>query len=423
MQALQYVAGSQKAVDAYVTPEEMVGKLKSWSERTSTSSMTQVHLGHGKAYYAMTSLDEDSPEYHQFEKNRPAIIHGHVVIINYCVHFGYSLLRWQTIVNALLGKDPGQSTPKIHRIRYIHIYEWDFNFYLSVKWRALIHHAMDNNLFNSACYGSVSGKSSLDPVFIREMEYEIVRMTRFPLVHFDNDATSCYDRFPCFLVNLASHKNGQAAQACVFQGRSLQQARYHLKTRYGISEEYISHTFDCPWFGSGQGAGNSPAYCLVLTSTLYDVYASKAQRPAQYHSPDGNFTASILQLGFVDDVNNRTNLPWKRPEDPQAHLCALLEQASQDNQLWHDIIEAANQQLELPKCMYHVMHFDFKPSGEPQMVVEAQPPQPLLVTSSTGQPAPITHVPSDKALPYLGCHKSLMNQVKQKRVLQAVELT
>ena len=112
-----------------------------------------------------------------------------------------------------------------------------------------------------------------------------------------------------------------------------------------------------------------------------------------------------------------------RPEDPQAHLCTLLEQASRDSQLWHDIIEASNQQLELPKCMYHVMHFDFKPNGEPQMVVEAQPPQPLLVTSSTGQPAPITHVPSDKALPYLGCHKSLMNQVKQKKVLQAVELT
>ncbi len=63
--------------------------------------MTMVHLGHGKAYYAMTSLDPDSPEYTEFEKNRQAIVHGHIVPINYCVHFGYSLHRWQTIVNAL----------------------------------------------------------------------------------------------------------------------------------------------------------------------------------------------------------------------------------------------------------------------------------------------------------------------------------
>ena len=37
VQALQYVAGHQEAVDAFVTPEEMIGKLKTWSERTSTS--------------------------------------------------------------------------------------------------------------------------------------------------------------------------------------------------------------------------------------------------------------------------------------------------------------------------------------------------------------------------------------------------
>ena len=132
-------------------------------------------------------------------------------------------------------------------------------------------------------------------------------MTRFPLVHFDNDATSCYDRFPCFLVNLASRKYGQSAQACVVQGQTLKHARYHLKTRFGISDEYICHTFESPWFGSGQGPGNSPVYCLVLTSTLYYIYASKAKRPAVYMSLDGSVTAEILQLGFVDDVYNRTD--------------------------------------------------------------------------------------------------------------------
>ena len=101
-----------------------------------------------------------------------------------------------------------------------------------------------------------------------------------------------------------------------------------------------------------------------------------------------------------------------------AHLSLLIEQASKDSQLWHDIIEAANQQLELTKCKYHIMHVDFKPTGEPQMVVEAQPSQPLLVTNASGQPVHITHVPSDQALPYLGCQKTPLNQTKQHQVLK-----
>ena len=82
-------------------------------------------------------------------------------------------------------------------------------------------------------------------------------------------------------------------------------------------------------------------------------------------------------------------------------------------------MEAVNQQLELPKCKYHVMHFEFKPSGEPHMVVEQQPPTPLTVNDAAQQPVHITHVPSDQALPYLGCQKSPMNQNKQEQVLKS----
>jgi hypothetical protein len=118
----------------------------------------------------------------------------------------------------------------------------------------------------------MSGKASLDPVFIKEMEYEIVRLTRKLLVHFNNDATSCYDRIPCFLANLASRKYGQAARVCIMQGGTLQQAKYHLKTKFGISEEHVSHTRETPWFGRGQESGNSPMYWLLISSTLYDIY-------------------------------------------------------------------------------------------------------------------------------------------------------
>jgi hypothetical protein len=91
-----------------------------------------------------------------------------VCVINYCLHLGYSLDWWKTVVNSLLEKDPG--TPKIHRLRVIYLFEWDYNLLLGIKWRQLLHHAVDKGTLNDACYGTTPGKSSLDPVYIKEME-------------------------------------------------------------------------------------------------------------------------------------------------------------------------------------------------------------------------------------------------------------
>jgi hypothetical protein len=74
---------------------------------------------------------------------------------------------------------------------------------------------------NKACYGTVPGRSATDPVFIKEMEYEIAQLTHYPLIHFDNDAMACYDRIPCLLANIASRKYGQSAKICTIQGETI----------------------------------------------------------------------------------------------------------------------------------------------------------------------------------------------------------
>ena len=79
-----------------------------------------------------------------------------------------------------------------------------------------MHHICDHDLVNPACCGTMPGHSSLDPVFVRELECEMCRLTRTPLVHFENDATSCCSRTPCFLANLASRKCGMDKRVCVW---------------------------------------------------------------------------------------------------------------------------------------------------------------------------------------------------------------
>ena len=420
LDCFSYAGEEGPAVKAQLEPDEFLGKIQVWMERTSTSPLTNVHLGHAKAYLAWVTLDPDSDEYVEFQQLRSKIIKGHLTLLNYALHFGYTYERWQSIVNGMLEKDPGR--PRIHRLRVIHLYEWDFNLILCVKWRKLLHHICDNDLVNPACYGTMPGHSSLDPVFVRELEYEITRLTRRPLVHFDNDATSCYDRIPCFLANLASRKYGMDKKVCIVQAKTLEQAKYYLRTKLGISKEYAEHTQECPWFGTGQGSGNSPFYWLLISSTLYDLYCSRTEGTAggaTYVSPDRSLRTTIYLLGFVDDVNNRTNLP---PSVDGVGLAStleqLLEQASKDSQLWHDILTAANQELELTKCKYHVIHFDFQENGAPVMVDEDTPPAPLNVTGKQGQAVTITHVKNSKAIKYLGCHKSPMNQRDQLAKLQ-----
>lgn len=245
------------------------------------------------------------------------------------------------------------------------------------------------------------------------MEYEIVRLTRHPLVHFDNDATSCYDRIPCFLANVVSRKYGQSAKVCMVQGGTLQKAKYYLKTKFGISEEYVQHTQESPWFGTGQGSGNSPMYWLLISSTLYDIFTKEVTRGATYESPDHKIQIKLTQLGFVDDVNNRTNLQW----NDQATIPNLLQMASQDSQLWYDIMEAANQSLELTKCKYHVMEFTFKPSGKPIMVTHENPEDQLVVQDKHQNRVTIQHTPNNKAIKYLGCWKAPQGQTQQKEEL------
>ena len=169
---------------------------------------------------------------------------------------------------------------------------------------------------------------------------------------------------------------------CVVQGRTLAEARYHLKTKLGISEEFIQHSRAYPIFGTGQGSGNSPMYWLFISSTLFDIYEDKA-RGSMSTSPDGAITTTIKIVGFVDDTRNSTN----DFTNNEVTTATLIEYATQDSQLWHDLLAVCNQSLELPKCGYHAIQYEFLPTGEPQLT--QLPQSTIVLKDSEGQPMAI----------------------------------
>jgi hypothetical protein len=72
----------------------------------------------------------------------------------------------------------------------------------------------------------------------------------------------------------------------------------------------------------------------------------------------------VKAVGFVDDIRTSTN-DFKNNSIP---IDQLIGMATKDSQVWHDLLAVCNQKLELPKCGYHAIMYDFEPSGEPILV-------------------------------------------------------
>jgi hypothetical protein len=72
------------------------------------------------------------------------------------------------------------------------------------------------------------------------------------------DISGCFDRILPSIISLLNRKNGCPKEAVKMHVNTLENARYHLKTQHGVSEEFYSHS-TTPVYGNGQGAGDSPS--------------------------------------------------------------------------------------------------------------------------------------------------------------------
>jgi hypothetical protein len=312
-------------------------------------------------------------DYEKFQDKQKAIAELIVQLINFCISNGHVLSQWKMIVNTMIFKDAG--IYQIHRLRVIHIYEADFNLLLAVKWRKLLHSADRAGIVNKGQYGGRPGHEAQSLALMEELRIDLAYLTRRTLITFNNDAASCYDRIIAAFASLINRKYGLHCQLAVVHGRTLQEARYKLRTAVGISESEYSHSIQFPLYGSGQGSGNSPAlWLLVISATLFDVHDKFAQG-ATYQDPFGVNSVQLKMSGFVDDTNASLN-DWQ-PQH-QMELDALLTILAHDAQIWNDLLFVSGGKLELSKCSFHVLQFQFRPDGTPYPDLSAPPPYPDL---------------------------------------------
>jgi hypothetical protein len=381
------LAACRAATDLDLLPAELelkdfTGKIKVWKESTTTSPSGR-HLGRYKALLSTGNYDPESEEFISFVDQQSAILKLLLFLVNYCLRTGHVLERWKTIVNVMIFKDDG--VYRIHRLRVIHIYEADFNLLLAVKWRQLLHSADNAGLINDGQFGGRPGCEAQSLTLLEELKNDLSYMTRRTLFNFDNDASSCYDRIIVSLASLINRKYGIHRRVVLVHATTLENARYRLRTAIGVSETEYSHHIQFPIHGSGQGSGNSPFIWLFISATLFDVH-NRASNGALFMSPDGTSTVRITMVGFVDDSTGSCN---DFQPQTQASISELSHRMQSDAQTWNDLLFCSGGKLELPKCSFHVLHFDFKANGTPVAAVDPLHDHITIRDSSTGAMIPI----------------------------------
>lgn len=129
-------------------------------------------------------------------------------------------------------------------------------------------------------------------------------------------------------------------------------------------EAYYQHHPTYPIYGTGQGCSNSLTVWCIVSSTLFKAHQDTANG-ATFSSPDKSQTTSFSMVGFVDDSTGRANKFEQRPQPTAIQLTQLM---SEDAQHWHDALDFSGGKLELPKCSYHLLTYQFQPDGSAKPV-------------------------------------------------------
>jgi hypothetical protein len=294
------------------------------------------------------------------------------------------------------------------------LWEANYNGLLAIKWRKAMQHAENPHLLNYGLYGSRAGRSAHDPVFLEVRQNEIYQCSMKPGVNFDLDATSCYDQILARLATIASLRLGMLKEVVMVCAKTLEQAKYRLKTQLKTTEASYQHCDIHPIHGTGQGSGKSPHIWAFVSLALFDAFQERTPG-AEFVSFDGRESIKNHMIGFVDDCTQRVN---DFRADPQPHSTELTNRMKNEAQLWNDLLWSSRGALEIPKCSFHLIESDWRTNGNP--ILKGGTAAPNLVLSNDLVPSQVKQKSNYESHKTLGCHvnpaNSMKSQVKQLRL-------
>lgn len=357
-------------ISTEITTDDVRKGFKSWAESTSTSP-SKRHLGHFKALIQDPKLLE-------------------------CLTWFLQIVTSRGIA-FLIEKDTGR--PNIHRLRIIHLFEADFNFFLKLQWgHRLIRYADELNLLNDGQYGSRPGRMAIEPVMLLQLTTDLCTVLKHNLARFDNDASACYDRIIVALAMLAARRCGMPEHSIQTHADVLRLMKYTVKTVHGVSDQNYSGTVFEPLFGTGQGSGASPAAWLSLVVIMLNTFERLIPERMHFVSPDGTITNSRVIDAFVDDTaigftDGTRSLDFE----------SLILRLQEISQTWEHLLHLSGGALNLKKCSWYVLCWDWKGRGRP--IIRARTdsdPDITLCQGASTESTPIRRMDLEEAPRILG---------------------
>ena len=216
-----------------------------------------------------------------------------------CEH-GFSPDSWQVITDVEILEKAG--VYDVELMRTTQLMQAEFNMNNKKLGRDVMAFAEQHAVLAPEQFGSRKNHQSVHAALNKRLTMDLLRQLRQAGALCSNDAKSCYDRIVHCIVAIALRRLGMAAAPVKSMLATLQKAKHHVSTAFGISAKTYGSRRNPPLQGIGQGNGAGPAIWAVISTVIIAVMATHGHG-FNILSAMSLSLVSFVCYAFVDDTD------------------------------------------------------------------------------------------------------------------------